>query len=239
MTAARGLAFAAAERVIDRIHRDAAVMRTLAEVARASGFAVRHVLVLEIADLSDRRVAAHVHLAHLARGKTERRPVTFARHELRAGAGRTNHLSALPFLQLDVVNHRAEGDLRERKSVADQDVRLLARHDRRADRETVRREDVALLAVHIVEQRDVRGSVRIILNRGNLRGNPALVALEVDVAILLLVASADEAGGHATFVVAAARLRLALGERLLGTRLRDVFIRSVRREPDSGRRWFV
>src|SRR3954462_12801425 len=109
MTAARGLALAAAERVIDRIHRDAAVVRLLAAVTRASRFADRDVLVLEISDLADRGVAADVHFAHLAGRKTERRPVVFARHQLGKGSGRAGHLAALPFLQLDVVNRRAEG----------------------------------------------------------------------------------------------------------------------------------
>src|SRR5207302_2705739 len=108
MTAARGLALAAAERVIDRIHRHAAVVRLLAAVARASGLADRDVLMFEIADLADRRVATDVHFAHLARRKTECRPVVFARHELRKRTGRAGHLAALPLFQLDVVNRRAE-----------------------------------------------------------------------------------------------------------------------------------
>ena len=77
------------------------------------------------------------------------------------------------------------------------------------------REDVALLAVRVVEQGDARGAVRIVLDRGDLRRNAALVALEVDVAVLLLVTAADEARGDAALGVAAAGLRLALGQRLL------------------------
>src|SRR5712671_3598142 len=102
MTAARGLALTAAERMIDRIHRHAAVVRFLAAMTRPSRFTDGHVLVLEIADLADRGVAADVHFAHLAGGETERSPVLFARHELGEGTGRAGHLAALPFLQLDV-----------------------------------------------------------------------------------------------------------------------------------------
>src|SRR5688500_9409114 len=202
MTAARGLALAAAERVIDRIHGDTAVVRLLPEVAGPAGLAVGHVLVILVADDADGGVAAHVHLAHLAGGQTEGGPVAFASHELRADAGGTDHLAALAFLQLDVVNHRAERDLRERQSVPDEDVGILARRHHRADGQAVRSEDVALLAVHTVEQSDVRRAVRIVFDRGDLRGNPALVALEVDLAVLLLVSSADEAGGDAAPAVA-------------------------------------
>src|SRR3989442_11329730 len=49
MASARGLAFTAAERVIHRVHRDAAHVRPLAEPAAASRLADRHVLVIEIA----------------------------------------------------------------------------------------------------------------------------------------------------------------------------------------------
>src|SRR5436190_18327414 len=104
MAAARGLAFTAAQRVVDGVHRHAAVVRLLAHVAGASGLAVRHVLVLQVADLPDGGVAADVNLPHLARGETQGGPVAFAGHELRGGSGGTDHLSALPFLQLDVVN---------------------------------------------------------------------------------------------------------------------------------------
>src|SRR5947208_1701143 len=60
MPAARGFAFAAAKRMIDRVHRHAAGMGTLVEPPAASGFANRHVLVIEVADLSDRREALDV-----------------------------------------------------------------------------------------------------------------------------------------------------------------------------------
>jgi hypothetical protein len=112
--------------MIDRIHRHAAVVRHFSQVTRAAGLADRNVFVIEISDLADRRVAAVVHLAHLARGKSQGRPLAFASHELRARAGRASHLSALPLLQLDVVNHRAEGDAGKRKRVADQNVGLRA-----------------------------------------------------------------------------------------------------------------
>src|SRR3954462_1038085 len=225
MTAARGLALAAAERVIDRIHRDAAVVRLLAAGTRASGLTNRDVLVLEIADLTDRGVAADVYLAHLARRQTERRPVVFARHELRKGTGRTSHLAALPFLQLDVVNRRAEGDFRERERIADQDVRIRARRNRRADFQAVRSQDVALLAVGVIEQGDAGRAVRVVLDRRDLGRDAVLLALEVDDPVAALVAPTLMAGRDPAGVVAAALLRQLLGQRLLRLRLRDLLER--------------
>src|SRR5690606_22095337 len=85
------------------------------------------------------------------------------------------------------------------------------------------REDVALLAVRVVEQRDVRGPVRIVLDRGNLRGNAVLVqALEVDDAVAALVPTTLMPPGDVAVVVAASRLVQALGELLLGACLGDL-----------------
>ena len=77
VAAAGGLALAAAHRVVDRVHRDAAVVRPPAQPAVAAGLADRDVLVLEVADLADRRVALDVDLAHLARGQPHLRVVAF------------------------------------------------------------------------------------------------------------------------------------------------------------------
>src|SRR5262245_21992416 len=62
MTAAGCLAFTATERVIHRVHGNATHMRTLSKPATAAGLADRHVLVIDVADLSDRRQALDVDL---------------------------------------------------------------------------------------------------------------------------------------------------------------------------------
>src|SRR5690348_6263494 len=67
VTAAGRLAFAAAERVIHRVHRHTANVRTLAEPAAAPRLADRDVLVIEVADLTDGRDALDADLANLAR----------------------------------------------------------------------------------------------------------------------------------------------------------------------------
>ena len=90
----------------------------------------------------------------------------------------------------------------------------------RADAQTGGREDVALEAVGVVEQRDARRPVRVVLDRGDLRRHAVLGALEVDDAVAALVAAALMARRDAALVVAAALLRQLLGERLLRLRLR-------------------
>src|SRR5690242_4000777 len=67
MTTARGLAFAAAMRMIHRVHRHAAHFRAATEPARAARFAETDVGVFDIADLADGRVALNVDAANLTR----------------------------------------------------------------------------------------------------------------------------------------------------------------------------
>src|SRR6266700_3695416 len=55
MPPARSLAFAPAVRVIDRVHRNAAIVRALAHPALAPGFAQRNILMIAVADRPDRR----------------------------------------------------------------------------------------------------------------------------------------------------------------------------------------
>src|SRR5262249_20676916 len=62
MPAAGAATFAAAHRVIDRVHGDAAVVGTAAEPARAPGLADDDVGVLDVADLADGGAAVEVHL---------------------------------------------------------------------------------------------------------------------------------------------------------------------------------
>ncbi len=222
VASAGGLAFAAAHRVVDRVHRDAAVVRPPAHPAVAAGLSDRHVLVLEVADLPDRRVALDVDLADLARGQAHLRVGALTGHQLRRRAGRAHELAALAASQLEVVDRGAEGDRLQRQGVARQDVGPGARDDRRAHLEAVRREDVALLAVGVVEQRDPGGPVRVVLDRRDLRRNVLLVPPEVDDPVEPLVAAAHEAGGRPALVVAAARRAQADRQALLRANRREV-----------------
>src|ERR671919_1274277 len=65
-----------------------------------------------------------------------------------------------------------------------------------ADREVARREDVALLAVVVVQEGDVGRTVRVVLDRRDRRGYTVLAPLEVDETIAALVSAADVAGGY-------------------------------------------
>ena len=87
----------------------------------------------------------------------------------------------------------------------------------------VRREDVALLAVGVVQQRDAGGAVGVVLDVSDLGRHAVLVvATEVDDAVGALVATTDVAGGDAAGVVAAAALGQRTDQRLLRRGARDL-----------------
>src|SRR3954468_11809984 len=105
-----GLAFAAAVRVIDGVHGETADGRAPALPAIAAGLADADDLVLGVAELSDGGPALEQDFADFGRGQPDLRVLALFRHQLAEGAGRADHLRAVPLLQLDVVDHGAERD---------------------------------------------------------------------------------------------------------------------------------
>ena len=111
---------------------------------------------------------------------------------------------------------------------------LGTRLDRVADLETLRRDDVALLAVGVVQQRDARRAVRVVLDVRHPGRHAVLVALEVDHPVAALVAAALVTRGDAAVVVAAALARDRLDERALRLGPRDVVEGLGRHEAAAG-----
>jgi hypothetical protein len=93
-------------------------------------------------------------------------------------------------LKLHVVHERAERDRQQLHAVARSNVGGVRSDDRVADAEPDRMQDVALLAVRVVDERDPRGAVRVVLDLRDAAGDVPLVAAEVDPAVLALVAAA-------------------------------------------------
>src|SRR6266566_2213311 len=239
MAAALRLALAATVRMVDGVHRGAADGRALAAPAATAGLAVGDVLVVDIADLADGRPARQRNAAHLARGKAQDAVTLILRDQLDARARRARHLAALAGLQLDVVDERAGRDVRQRQGVAGLDVGAWARLDDRADPQSRGGEDVRLRAVGVMEQRDPGRPVRVVLDRGHLRRDGVLDALEVDLAVLALVAASLVTAGDATVHVSPTALLERLGEALLGLGLRDLVERRDRHEAPTRARGLV
>ena len=131
-------------------------------------------------------------------------------------AGRPGQLGAAARPQLDGVDHGTGRDVAQRQVVAGLDVGVGARLHHVALRESLRRDDVALLAVQEVQQRDVRGAVRVVLDVRDLGVDAVLVvATEVDHPVGALVAATLVPGGDAAVRVAAALAVQRTHQRLL------------------------
>src|SRR4029453_16650110 len=204
------LALATTHRVVHRVHDGAAHGRAEAAPAHAPGLADRDVLVVEVADLADGGHAVYGDQPDLARGQSQRGAVAFLGEQLRLGSGAAAELGAAARVQLDVVHQRADRDVADGQRVAGHDVGLRARHQHVPHLHTVRGDDVALLAVAVMQQREVRGPVGIVLAPPPPRRDAALGALEVPLPQHALGPAAPVAHGDAPVGVAA--VRPALGD---------------------------
>src|SRR3954453_10584728 len=210
VAAAGGLALTTTVRVVDRVHRHAADGRALALPAHAAGLAPVDVGLLGVADLAHGRAAARIHVADLARRHAQLRVRPVLGDELHRGAGRAGDLRAAAGTDLDGVHDGADRDVAQRQAVARLDVGRRPVLDAVALAQPVRRDDVALLAVLVVQERDAGGPVRVVLDVRDPGGHAVLVVpAEVHQAVGPLVAAALVPGRDAAGVVAAT----ALGER--------------------------
>src|SRR6266542_4873446 len=239
VAATRALALATAERVVDRVHGHAARLRALAAVAVAAGLAPADQVVLGVADLTDRGAAGHLDLADLAGGHAQGGPAALLGQQLDRHAGGAAQLGAAAGAQLDGVHHGAHRDAAQWQGVARLDVRALARLHQVTHVEPVGGEDVALLAVQVVEQGDAGGAVGVVLDRRDLGRHAVLVAAEVDDPVAALVATAAVPRGDAAVHVAATRRRRRRQQRLLRARLGDLGEVGPGSGAPPGRRWLV
>ena len=107
-------------------------------------------------------------------------------------------------------------DVAQRQVVARLDVGADAGLHTVAPLEVLGRDDVPLLAVGVVQQRDAGGAVRVVLDVRDLRRHAVLVvATEVDDPVGALVTATLVTGGDPALVVATALLGQGAGERLL------------------------
>src|SRR3954452_23047249 len=216
VTTTGGLALATTVRVVDRVHHDAADGRALALPAHAAGLAPVDVGLLGVADLAHGGAAAQVDHPHLAGGHPQRGVLALLGQQLGAGAGRAGQLGAAAGPQLDGVHDRTGRHVAQRQAVARLDVGGRTVLDAVALLHTGRAEDVALLPVGVVQQRDARGPVGVVLDVRDLRRHAVLVgAPEVDHPVRPLVAAALVPRGDVAVYVPATLLGKRTHQRLL------------------------
>ena len=122
------LAFAAAVRMVVRVHDRAANRRAPAHVALTAGLTDFNVLVIDVAYLADGGHAVNGYVTQLAGGQTDQRigrlPLPSAAPWLPALRGQ---LRALAGIKLHIVDERTGRDVGQRQCVAGLDIRVSAR----------------------------------------------------------------------------------------------------------------
>ena len=217
-------ALTTAHRVVDRIHDNAAVARTTAEVTAAAGLTADFKVVLRIAHDTNSGTASLENHAHLAAGHLDDGILIVTAHQLGICTGRTHHLGTLARTKLDIVNQRAERNLSKQQGVSHLGSDTGTGHDGLADLQALGAEDVALLAVGIAHEGDTRTAVGIVLDGLHHSGDTILVTLEIDKTEQLFVSAADIAHRHLTLIVTATALTLAVDKALLRSGSSDVVV---------------
>ncbi len=141
-------------RMAARVHCRAAYCWTPAHPTIASGLADFDVAVIDIADLTHRRQTFLTHQSHFAAWQPDLGIFGFAPDQLGRCACRTGQLSTASGFQFNVMNQRTHRNIPQWQCIAVTQRRTGAAHQRIAYLQAQRRDDVALLAVNIVQQRD-------------------------------------------------------------------------------------
>ena len=192
-------------RVVDGVHGLTTGPRTLAHPTGATGLAELNVGVLGVADLTDGGAAASIHIADFAGRHTQLGVGTVLGDELHGGTGGTRDLRAAQRTELDGVHDRTGRDVLQRQVVAGLDIGLLAGLNGVTLLDALGGNDVTLLAVGVVQQRDASGTVRVVLDVSDLGRHAVLVpTLEVDETVLALVGSTLAETGAGALLLAGA-----------------------------------
>src|SRR5699024_3362801 len=151
-------------RVVDRVHSSTADGRAPALPAHTAGLAPADVDLLLVTDLADGCTATDVDAANLGGRHTQDCVLTLLTQQLDRSTSGAGHLGAATWLQLDAVDGGTSRDVTQRQVVTNLDVCVRAGLDQCALLQATRSDDVALLAVAVVQQCDVCGAVRVVLD---------------------------------------------------------------------------
>ena len=222
-------------RVVVGVHYRTTNSGTEAHIALTTGLTDLHICMIGIANHANGSHAVAGHVAQLAGGQTQQCVRTFQSHQLCAITGRASQLCTVTGIQLHVVYHGTNGNVLQRQSVTGHDVYIRTGYHGVAYLQAFGSGDVALHAVLILDESDVRASVGIILNALDLSGNIELVALEVDHTVFFSVTAATMTNGDSAVGVAAGLFVQRLKQRTLRSNLGQRRVIGNRHIP-SGRR---
>src|SRR3989344_4691056 len=189
--------FAAAVRVIYRIHRSATHCGPNTHPSGAPRFAQDNEPALLIRDFADRSPCGIKYFAHFGGGQTQMRVGSILRDDLRVIARRARYLASVAGLELDRVDECSHRHLPQGQSVAGFDGCILRNNECVADLECSGHHDVALLTVGVHRKTDEGGAKWVVLDRDHARWDVFLLELEINVARAFFVTATYMTGRDA------------------------------------------
>src|ERR1700761_929267 len=223
VTTTGGLALTTTVRMVHRVHHHTTHRRALALPAHPPGLTPVDVGLLGVTHLANRGAAAYVDATDLTAGHPQRRVSAFLAEQLDARTRRASKLCSPTRPQLHSVDQGTGRNIAQWQVIARLDVGVGAGLDHVTLRKTMRRNDVPLLAVQVVQQRDVRGAVGVILDVRDLRVDAVLVvAAKVNHPVGTLVPATLVASGDPAVRVASSTTVQRSNQRLLRSGASDL-----------------
>jgi len=141
------LPLAATHRVVDGIHRHATNVGTSSKPSASSSFSARHIHVIDVAYLANRRVRVFMNSPDLSGRKSHQRVASLPVVQDGLLAGATSHLSSAAGNNFDIMNDRSQWDGLQRERIADFRRNIFTRNNLSSNFKPVRRQNITLDSV--------------------------------------------------------------------------------------------
>jgi hypothetical protein len=201
------------------IHRGTSNSRTLALPAVSSSFTNHDTAVLGISKYTDRRTTTAGNSTNFTTRQSHLSPAAIASVQRRSNTGTSTQLAATSRLHLNIVNHGAQRNSAQWHAVAYNRLNRLATFNFRTGCKSFWCENVSLLTIRVLNQRNSAASVRIVLNVSNRTNNAVFVSLKVNLSIKALMPTPTMPCGDLTLIVATTLFLIAGSQLLLGSLL--------------------
>src|SRR5690606_9159832 len=189
MTSTRGSPFTTTVGVVNWVHSNTADGGAYTTPALSTCLAKNTQAMLGVTYFTQRRTALDANFPHLTGLQTHSCVGSFPSDQLCRTTGGTGNLPTLTRLEFDTVNRASQGNVAQRQRTTSTDGSIHTRQHFIACSQTFGCNNVTTLAIGILQQRDVGGAVRIILQALYNGFNAIFITLEIDQTVMLLVAT--------------------------------------------------
>ncbi len=184
-----GASFTATMRMVDRIHGHSTNGWASSHPACTASLADLDIFVVDIADLAHSRPTILMDLANFTRRQAHLSVFTLFGNQLARRTAGPDKLPALTQFDFKIMYGGSKRHVSKRQVVSRAYISLFTCHNRVADIQVHRPENISLDAIFVVQQGNMRRTIRIILNSLDEGLDIQFLALEVDFSQVTLMAA--------------------------------------------------